>query len=147
MSERKPQLFGVRRSQIPQLLGISAPEQDKMAADFDEDDWNRAVEDLDEDHQRIDEAPTTNQRLGRFTVVALILNRTIGILNSTSTSKSPHTNATQGREYLFLPSKSSMEPVASGRRCYYGSLVVSSELVDCLSGWSWDFRSPSALFR
>jgi hypothetical protein len=49
-----------------------------MAADFDEDDWNRAVEDLDEDHQRIDEAPTTNQRLGRFTVVALILNRTIG---------------------------------------------------------------------
>jgi hypothetical protein len=49
-----------------------------MAADFDEDDWNRAVEDLDEDHQRIDEAPTTSQRLGRFTVVALILNRTIG---------------------------------------------------------------------
>ncbi|KAG9233201.1 amino acid permease-domain-containing protein [Amylocarpus encephaloides] len=49
-----------------------------MAADFDEDDWNRAVEDLDEDHQRIDAAPTSSQQLGRFTVMALILNRTIG---------------------------------------------------------------------
>lgn len=50
----------------------------KNMADFDQDDWDRAVEDLDEDHQRIDEAPSTQDRLGRFTVVFLILNRTIG---------------------------------------------------------------------
>ena len=80
INEREPQLLGVRRSKIPAtLLETLPPEQDEMAADFDEDDWNRAVEDIDEDHQRIDAAPTTNQRLGRFTVVALILNRTIGM--------------------------------------------------------------------
>ena len=54
-------------------------------ADFDAEDWNQAVEDVrgDENHQRIDEAPTTNQRLGRFTVVCLILNRTIGKVHFT----------------------------------------------------------------
>jgi hypothetical protein len=54
-------------------------------ADFDAEDWNQAVEDVrgDENHQRIDEAPTINQRLGRFTVVCLILNRTIGKVHFT----------------------------------------------------------------
>ena len=48
-----------------------------MAA-FDEADFQRAVDDLDEDHQRIDVAPSAPQRLGRFTIVCLVLNRTIG---------------------------------------------------------------------
>ena len=49
-------------------------------ADFDAEDWDQAVEEVrhDENHQRIDQAPTINQRLGPFTVVCLILNRTIG---------------------------------------------------------------------
>ena len=47
-------------------------------ASFDQADYDRAVDDLDHDHQRIDVAPTTPQRLGRFTVVCLFLNRTIG---------------------------------------------------------------------
>jgi len=48
-----------------------------MAA-FDLADYNQAIESLDTDHQRIDEAPTIRQRLGPFTVVCLVLNRTIG---------------------------------------------------------------------
>ena len=47
-------------------------------ASFDQADYDRAVDDLDYDHQRIDVAPTAPQRLGRFTVVCLLLNRTIG---------------------------------------------------------------------
>jgi hypothetical protein len=47
-------------------------------ADFDSIDHARAADGLDEDHQRIDQSPTVRQRLGRFTVVSLILNRTIG---------------------------------------------------------------------
>ena len=47
-------------------------------ASFDQADYDRALEDLDENSQRIDVAPTAPQRLGRFTVVCLVLNRTIG---------------------------------------------------------------------
>jgi hypothetical protein len=49
-------------------------------ADFDAEDWDQAVEEVrrDENHQRIDQAPTIGQRLGPLTVVCLILNRTIG---------------------------------------------------------------------
>ncbi len=47
-------------------------------ASFDQADYDRAVDDLDESSQRIDVAPTAPQRLGRFTVVCLVLNRTIG---------------------------------------------------------------------
>lgn len=35
-------------------------------------------EDVDHDHQRIDYAPREKSKIGRFTLVALILNRTIG---------------------------------------------------------------------
>ncbi|KAF2207524.1 hypothetical protein CERZMDRAFT_107794 [Cercospora zeae-maydis SCOH1-5] len=35
-------------------------------------------EDVDQDHQRIDYAPREKSKIGRFTLVALILNRTIG---------------------------------------------------------------------
>jgi hypothetical protein len=47
-------------------------------ADFDEDDWNNEVEQVDPYYQRIDRAPDDDQLLGRWTVVALMLNRTIG---------------------------------------------------------------------
>ncbi len=47
-------------------------------ASFDQADYDRAIDDLDVNHQRIDVAPTAPQRLGRFTVVCLALNRTIG---------------------------------------------------------------------
>jgi len=33
---------------------------------------------INDDHQIVDEAPTKSQLLGRFTVVCLIMNRTIG---------------------------------------------------------------------
>lgn len=45
---------------------------------FDQADYDRAIDDLDESSQRIDVAPTVPQRLGPFTVVCLVLNRTIG---------------------------------------------------------------------
>ncbi len=47
-------------------------------ASFDQVDYDRAVSELDSDHQRIDVAPSAPQRLGRVTVVCLVLNRTIG---------------------------------------------------------------------
>ncbi|TKA66477.1 hypothetical protein B0A49_10099 [Cryomyces minteri] len=47
-------------------------------ATFDAADYQRVREALERDHQRIDDAPTAPQRLGRFTVVCLVMNRTIG---------------------------------------------------------------------
>ncbi|KAG0651287.1 High-affinity methionine permease [Hyphodiscus hymeniophilus] len=47
-------------------------------ADFNTDQVALAHLHLDENYQRTDPSPTVRQRLGRFTVVCLILNRTIG---------------------------------------------------------------------
>jgi hypothetical protein len=50
-----------------------------MAA-FDQVEFEDVLKDLDNDHQRIELAPTKSQLLGPFTVVCLFLNRTIGVL-------------------------------------------------------------------
>ncbi|KAE9371024.1 amino acid transporter [Stipitochalara longipes BDJ] len=47
-------------------------------ADFDEEDWIEEVGQVDSDYQRIDQAPDDAHLLGPWTVVALMLNRTIG---------------------------------------------------------------------
>jgi hypothetical protein len=52
-------------------------EQSKMA-DFNDEQAAFARMRLDENYQRKDPSPTARQRLGRFTVMCLILNRTIG---------------------------------------------------------------------
>jgi hypothetical protein len=54
-------------------------------ATFDLADYNKAIESLDTDHQRVDEAPSVRQRLGAFTVICLVLNRTIGKSSSRCT--------------------------------------------------------------
>ena len=48
-------------------------------ATFDQVEFEDILKDLDEDHQRVDRAPTQSQLLGPFTVVCLFLNRTIGM--------------------------------------------------------------------
>jgi hypothetical protein len=50
-------------------------------------DLNRALSELHEDHQRIDVEPNTNQRLGSFTVICLILNKTVGKSSPLDTAK------------------------------------------------------------
>jgi len=60
-------------------------------ADFDPADHARATGGLDENNQRTDQSPTARQRLGRFTVVCLILNRTIGRFHSDTASPKTHT--------------------------------------------------------
>jgi hypothetical protein len=57
-------------------------------ADFDPEDWDDEVAQGDQDHQRIDRAPDDAHKLKPWTVVALILNRTIGKLRQGSTIKS-----------------------------------------------------------
>jgi hypothetical protein len=70
-----------------------------MAA-FDQTDqtnYDRALDNVDEGHQRIDAAPTVPQQLGPFTVVCLVLNRTIG-------EPSPHDVITApGMTDMILP--------------------------------------------
>lgn len=48
-----------------------------MAA-FDDDEYEQALAVLNEENQRVDIGPTKAQRLGGFTVICLVLNRTIG---------------------------------------------------------------------
>ena len=50
-------------------------------ATFDQVEFEDILKDLDEDHQRVDRAPTESQLLGPFTVMCLFLNRTIGMLH------------------------------------------------------------------
>lgn len=47
---------------------------------FDRDDLNRisAANILQDDYQRVERAPSERQKLRSFTVICLILNRTIG---------------------------------------------------------------------
>ncbi|KAH8707070.1 amino acid permease-domain-containing protein [Phaeosphaeriaceae sp. PMI808] len=47
-------------------------------ADFDAEDWNEEIEHIDSHHQNVDVAPDDEQLLGPWTLVALMLNRTIG---------------------------------------------------------------------
>jgi hypothetical protein len=56
-------------------------------ADFDDEDWENEVENIDFHHQNIDRAPDAEQLLGPWTVIALMLNRTIGMLLSIPTQK------------------------------------------------------------
>jgi len=60
-------------------------------ADFDPADHARATGGLDENNQRTDQSPTARQRLGRFTLYVLILNRTIGRFHSDTASPKTHT--------------------------------------------------------
>lgn len=48
-----------------------------MAA-FDQEEFEEVLKDLDDEHQRIDRAPSTDELLGPFSVICLFLNRTIG---------------------------------------------------------------------
>ncbi|OCK89960.1 amino acid transporter [Cenococcum geophilum 1.58] len=57
-----------------------------MAA-FDQAHYNQAITDFEESHQRIDVSPTKKQLLGGFTVMCLVLNRTIGSGIFTAPSK------------------------------------------------------------
>lgn len=45
---------------------------------FDQEDYDRALANVQDGHGREEFAPTTEQKLGRFTLVSLPLNRTIG---------------------------------------------------------------------
>src|SRR5271155_2443490 len=45
---------------------------------FDQEDYDRAVTGVQDGHGREEFAPTSAQKLGRFTLVSLPLNRTIG---------------------------------------------------------------------
>jgi hypothetical protein len=45
---------------------------------FDEEDYARALENVQEGHGQEEFAPTAEQKLGRFTLLCLPLNRTIG---------------------------------------------------------------------
>ncbi|KAH6680931.1 amino acid permease-domain-containing protein [Halenospora varia] len=47
-------------------------------ADFDDEDWENEVNNIDSHHQNVDRAPDAEQLLGPWTVIALMLNRTIG---------------------------------------------------------------------
>lgn len=49
-------------------------------ADFDEDDFFEEMDHFDPGHQVIDQAPAVEEQLGPWTVMALMMNRTIGIL-------------------------------------------------------------------
>lgn len=49
-------------------------------ADFDAEDWENEVEHIDPHRQNVDLSPDEEQLLGPWTVVALMLNRTIGRL-------------------------------------------------------------------
>lgn len=49
-----------------------------MAADFDPEDWENEIENSDLHHQIVERAPDPEQLLGPWTIVALMLNRTIG---------------------------------------------------------------------
>jgi hypothetical protein len=55
-------------------------------ADFDCDDWDGEIAQGYQEHQRIDRAPDDAHKLKPWTVVALILNRTIGKLRRGSTT-------------------------------------------------------------
>jgi hypothetical protein len=75
-------------------------------ADFDDEDWDDEVAQGDSDHQRIDRAPDDAQKLRPWTVVALILNRTIGKLTArTITPRTPFPPLCWG---LFSPLSLSM---------------------------------------
>ena len=45
---------------------------------FDEAEYQDILPSLRDDHDRVDVAPTKQQKLGKFTIVCLILNRSIG---------------------------------------------------------------------
>ena len=49
-----------------------------MNMSFDPEDYDRAVAGVQDGHGREEFAPTSAQKLGRFTLVSLPLNRTIG---------------------------------------------------------------------
>jgi hypothetical protein len=53
-------------------------------ADFDREDWVIEVARGNQDHRRIDRSPDEAHKLKPWTVVALILNRTIGTKMSPS---------------------------------------------------------------
>jgi hypothetical protein len=48
-------------------------------ADFDDEDWGNEVENIDPHRQNVDLSPDAEQLLGPWTVIALMLNRTIGM--------------------------------------------------------------------
>lgn len=47
-------------------------------ASYDDDEYEQALLTLNEENQRVDIGPTKAQRLGGFTIICLVLNRTIG---------------------------------------------------------------------
>lgn len=51
-------------------------------ADFDQEDYQNALNAPDQENQAVDKAPRLRQRLGPFTIVCLVLNRTIGKLSN-----------------------------------------------------------------
>lgn len=113
---------------------------DVKMADFDEEDWNDEIENFDHHHQRIDEAPDADELLGPWTVVALMLNRTVGIVF-------PHERGThsslneQALEFSCLPSRFLTEQAVSLAHCFFGHLAVYSALLDCWFGSNSGFQS------
>jgi hypothetical protein len=51
-------------------------------ADFDAEDWENRVANIDPKYQNRDRAIAPEQLLGPWTIIALMLNRTIGVLLS-----------------------------------------------------------------
>lgn len=50
-----------------------------VMANFDDEDWGNEVENIDPHRQNVDLSPDAEQLLGPWTVIALMLNRTIGM--------------------------------------------------------------------
>ena len=50
-----------------------------VMADFDDEDWGNEVENIDPHRQNVELSPDSEQLLGPWTVIALMLNRTIGM--------------------------------------------------------------------
>lgn len=69
-------------------------------ADFDPEDWEEEIENVDYHHQNVERAPDPEQLLGPWTVIALMLNRTIGKNRRSDLYRITTLTARQDQAYL-----------------------------------------------